>query len=228
MNEKRYKIVSGILAVAIYFFLLFLILYYFAYHKSTKNQHFVDKSEKGIVVSLADSSNIIHTSPSHKKVRKRVKKSHKPSKIYSKHIKRVQKPRKKIDTKKLFSHIKIPSSHTSVKREKPSPKTAKSQINSSSIKREKKEKGIENRYLANVERLLRGWPAQVNFAGEEIDIKLTIYSDGSFDYKILRLSQNPDFNHALINYLKQLQGIGFGSHNRKRPYEIEVKFIAHQ
>ncbi len=79
-----------------------------------------------------------------------------------------------------------------------------------------------------MERLLRGWPAQANFAGEEIDVILTIRNDGSFDYRIVRRSNNEEFNHALESYLRQLQRIGFGPHNRSRPYEIEVKFVAHE
>jgi protein TonB len=88
--------------------------------------------------------------------------------------------------------------------------------------------GTKNRYFAHIEQLLKGWPAQVNFAGEEIDVWLKVYNSGTFEFKIKKLSNNSEFNDALIAYLKQLQSIGFGPHNNDRPYEIEVSFIAHE
>ena len=133
--------------------------------------------------------------------------------------------KKKTDTKKLFSKIKI-----SQKKEKSNhSKNVSGSVGKrqQSLKKSSSESGTENAYLAHVEKKLRNWPAQVSFAGQEIDIWLKIYPGGNFEYKVLKLSGNPDFNRELINYLKQLQNIGFGPHGLGRPYEIEARFVAH-
>jgi|GEM_PF-460927 outer membrane biosynthesis protein TonB len=125
----------------------------------------------------------------------------------------------KIDTKKLFSSIKKPTS---------SQKDNNGKDGGDSIKKSQKAKGINSKYLAKVQKALMNWPAQANFAGEEIDVILKIYPSGNFEYKVQKLSRNMDFNRELFTYLRQLKQIGFGPHEGNRPYEIEVKFIAHE
>jgi len=121
-----------------------------------------------------------------------------------------KKPSKKVDTKKLFGSL-----------------NNKKNSKNDSIKKASNAKGINQKYLAKVQKALMNWPAQANFAGEEIDVILKIYPSGNFEYKVKKLSQNMEFNRELFNYLKQLKRIGFGPHEGNRPYEIEVKFIAH-
>ena len=228
---RRDKLVAGIAAFAIYLGVLSLIFYYFGYHSShNRATHFVEKNEKGIAVTLAGPTLPRAATLPHRKRQEEKKHHSKPrnvrneKKSSAKRRAKTSKPIKRPDTKKLFSHVKLPK-HKSVKSGGAGGEKKKGER---TLKKSKAESGVENAYLANVERLLKGWPAQANFAGEEIDIRLKIYSDGRFDYKILKLSGNPDFNHGLINYLKQLQRIGFGPHQRKKPYEIEVEFIAHE
>ncbi len=224
----REKLFAGIAALGIYLAVIALLLYYFGFRHSGKPTHFVKKNEKGITVTLAGPPK-----PSSKATPRKeaVKKKHhpKPRNIVSKKKSAPKKaakkaaPAKKPDAKKLFSKVKLPQE----KSQKSGGAAGERKRGQQSLKKSLSESGVENAYLAKVENLLKGWPAQANFAGEEIDIRLKIYKDGSFDYKILKLSGNPDFNRELINYLKQLQRIGFGPHARKKPYEIEVKFIAH-
>ena len=224
------KLLAGLAALGIYFALITMILYYFGYRSTEKKAtHFVRKNEKGIAVMLAGPP-----SPTSKRVirpkRKSRKKQHtKPRNVAVEKKSRERKtskkaiPKKRPDTRKLFSKVKIPSK----KKEHTGGAAGTKKRGERMLRRNRHESGMENAYLAKVENLLKGWPAQANFAGEEIDIRFNIYRDGSFDYKILKLSGNPDFNRELINYLKQLQRIGFGPHARKKPYEIEVQFVAH-
>ncbi|WP_456457706.1 TonB C-terminal domain-containing protein [Nitratifractor sp.] len=224
------KLITGLAALGIYFALITLILYYFGYRSNEKKAtHFVTKNEKGIAVTLAGPPSPTPKRAIRPKRESRKKQHPKPRNVTVAKKSPTQKaskkaiPKKRPDTKKLFSKVKIPSK----KKEHTEGASGTKKQGERTLKQNKHESGVENAYLAKVENLLRGWPAQANFAGEEIDIRLKIYKDGSFDYKILKLSGNPDFNRELINYLKQLQRIGFGSHARKKPYEIEVKFIAH-
>ena len=226
----REKLFAGLAAFGIYFLMLGLILYYFGYRHESRPTHFVQKNEKGIAVSLAGPS---RPGPRKTPAKTRPKPKHhpKPRNVTSKKAHPVKAPVKKApsrkhpDTKKLFSKVKLP------KKQPPRPgggKKGSTGKKGESLKKSSHDSGVENAYLARVESLLKGWPAQANFAGEEIDIRLTIYKDGSFDYKILKLSNNPDFNRELIAYLKQLQRVGFGPHRREKPYDIEVQFIAHE
>jgi len=228
----RRKLAAGLAAFGIYFAILAILLYYFGFHHENKPRHFVKKNEKGIAVTLAGAkapeppSKVQKSSAKkkrHPKPRNITQEKKTPSKAPAKK-KAPVKPKKRPDARKLFSKVKIPQKKE--RKKGGASGTKKSQQHS--IKKRAKEQGIENAYLAKVERLLKGWPAQANFAGQEIDVWLKIYPSGNFEYKVLKLSRNPDFNHELINYLRQLQGIGFGPHRRARPYEIEVRFVAHE
>jgi len=226
------KLTAGLAAFGIYFAILAILFYYFGYHRSAKPRHFVSKNEKGIAVTLAGAK---APNPPSKAPRSSTKKRYhpKPRNITAEkkapHKAPVRKalPKKSMkrpDTKRLFSKVKLPQKSD----RKKSGASGTKKSNTNSIKKPSRERGVENAYLAKVERLLKGWPAQANFAGQEIDVRLKIYPSGNFEYKVLKLSGNPDFNHELINYLHQLQSIGFGPHQYGRPYTLEVKFVAHE
>ena len=171
-----------------------------------------------------------------KKVVKKVRNIHKKSKKHPKKV--VKKPSKKVTKKpsKKLTSTKKPSKPTqsasslfkrlpkNIKNYQPSTQT--SGKGGKSIKKANSGKGIENRYFAKVQSMLKGWPAQSNFAGERVKVELTIYPTGLFDYKVLYRSLNPEFNRALKAYLEQLKRVGFGPHSNPRPYKIIVEFIA--
>jgi protein TonB len=96
-----------------------------------------------------------------------------------------------------------------------------------SLKEQKqRDSGVEDAYLAHVQEMLEGWPAQSDFAGEKVKVHLKIDPTGHFEFIIKRRSQNPAFNRALTDYLKQLQAFGFGPHRGSRTYLFEAEFIA--
>jgi len=227
MSDKLFATVTTV----VYIIILITLIAIFTHLNidSKKPIHYISKRGEAITVSLVPSTHInrhhhnkikhkikrkTKHKTRHKKVVKRakakkivkVKKQHKSSKKYTKKT-------KKVETKKLFS---------SINSNKQTTKTAKKK------KSNGEGNGVLNRYLASIEKRLRGWPAQSNFAGEEIDVRLKIYPSGQFDYKVMRYSDNQAFNDALISYLEQLRRYGFDPHSGNRAYEIEVKFIAHQ
>jgi protein TonB len=238
--EKHTKLISGILAVSIYLLFVGVLIAYFNHHKRIKRIHFVAKNDKQIVISLAslpeqtrsphrDKKRKIKTQRA-KKAAPRAKKKKIPSKS-SPHKKTVAKKRErkvveersksksKVDLNKLFKKVK--ERKPEVKKKKPPKKKSEQKR-----KGKEQDKGIEQAYFAKVERMLQNWPAQSDFAGEKIKVWLKIQPDGSFTFKIRSASGNAAFNDALIAYLKQLQSIGFGSHSRNRPYELDVEFVA--
>jgi len=179
------------------------------------------KSSKNRKKDIKKSKKVKKKKKKPKKIRNLKSKKNKPKKIVkkSKTKNKKSKPKKTIDAKSLFNNVKIDNS-AKIDNNRPKGNEGKS------LKKKNKSKGKENAYFAKVQEILKGWPAQSNFAGEKIKVELTIYSSGLFDYKILSRSLNPEFNKALNNYLQQLKKIGFGSHNNPKPYKIIVEFIA--
>lgn len=236
MMRDHFKATSGLIAVSIYLALAGTVLYYFNYRSSIKPVHYVEKNSNAIAVSLAGAKQ-----PTSKKEGKKKKKSKKPkaNKVRNitsktaapKRSRKAKKPAKKIKTSSLFSSVKSPKKPTKKTQDKKTPKKEKSasqKISESLKKPNNSDKGKENRYFAQIEQKLRGWPAQVNYAGEQISVHLRVYSDGSFEFRVKQLSANSEFNEALIAYLKQLQSIGLGRHSHNKPYEIDVEFEARE
>jgi protein TonB len=86
--------------------------------------------------------------------------------------------------------------------------------------------GVEDAYKSKVKSILQGWPAQSSYAGERAKISFVIQPNGDFDFKIIQPSANEEFNQGLVQYLKQLQRVGFGPHAGSRAYLFDVNFIA--
>jgi len=234
--KDHFKLYSAVIAVGVYLFLVTIVFYYFNYRNSKKSLHYVAKSSRTLSVTLTASGERAPKKVDKKKVLQKKSRKHqqKVRNISSKNpqkqkSKRQKKSVKKVKTKSLFASVKT-RAKPDKKREKRSIQGNKgvvlSRNNSRLKKEEKQDKGIENKYFASIEAKLRGWPAQVNYAGETISVQLTVYRTGAFDFQVKRHSANSEFNKALVAYLKQLQSIGLGSHNNEKPYEIEVLFEA--
>ena len=151
------------------------------------------------------------------------------------------KAKKKNNAKDLFANVKAPKKKNLIKvsdkpiKTKPKNnlikvtdnKISASQRISSSLKNQKSsDSGVENSYLAKVQSMLEGWPAQSDYAGEKVKVILYINPTGFFEFKLKTVSNNQNFNEGLTEYLMQLQEIGFGRHKGKRTYNFEAEFIA--
>ena len=235
--ENRFKLLSGLLALVVYFVLLGLLLNYFNHHTKKKSIHYADTSSKAIVVSLSSSSNKVD----------RVKKSSKPKEKSQSKVKpeEILKSKKTASQKKIKSVSPRPSKSSKInKQKKPKKKIKVSRLfdkidEKKPIKKEEKRttknrlkkgkgqnRGVKNVYFARVERMLQNWPSQSEFAGETIKVWLKIRQDGTFQFKLLSASSNEDFNLELIQYLQQLQRVGFAPHQNSRAYEVNVEFVA--
>ena len=234
--ENRFKLISGALAFFVYFVLLGLLLTYFNHHTKNKSIHYADKSSKAIAVSLSPSPNRVD----------RAKKSSKPKKKSQAKIKpkEILKPKKAASKKKIKSVSPKPSKTTKTNKKKPEKKIKMSKLfdkinrkrpiekkeKKTTKKRLKKEKGqdrgVKNAYFARVEGMLQNWPSQSEFAGETIRVWLKIRQNGTFEFKILSASNNEDFNTGLVQYLQQLQRVGFDPHHNSKAYELNVEFVA--
>ncbi len=235
---------SGIYALLIYIILIISLFSYFtASTEKPKSVHYVKKNDNQIAIGLStaptkQSTPISKPKLKPKKQTKKKKKTNKKPKVTKakkRPPKKISKPKKKIEKKdekkpkpelkKLFENIK---------ENKPSPQTkeisqvkddANKHITSSMKNVQNKDKGIINKYFAKIEETLYYWPALSGFEGERAQVWLKIQKDGSFAFRLTKYSNNPDFNNGLIQYLKQLQRVGFARHQYKRPLEAKVEFI---
>ncbi|CAA6804362.1 MAG: M-like protein [uncultured Sulfurovum sp.] len=83
------------------------------------------------------------------------------------------------------------------------------------------EKGIENAYIAKVERHMMNWNA-VGAKGQWVTINLTIFNSGKFRYTSLGVSGA--MQSSLKQYLNTLNRMGLGRHKKSSPYSIQVRF----
>lgn len=167
---------------------------------------------------------VVKKKPVKKKVKKKPKK--KPKKNHTKDLfANVKAPKKKNIINVTDQPLKSKPKHNLIKMTD-NPKSATSRINNSLKNQKSKQRGVENAYLAKVQSLLEGWPAQADYAGEKVKVILHIRPSGFFEFKIKSASRNPDFNRGLTEYLEQLQEFGFGPHNGGRTYNFEAEFIA--
>jgi len=179
----------------------------------------------------------------HKKITKKEPKRVQKKVIHKKVVQKDTNRTKKHIVKKqdLFASIKVPKKHNilvisdkpivskpknnliKISDKKPS---ALQKVNNSLRKQKSMDSGVTNLYLARVQEMLEDWPAQSDFAGQSVKVLLYIKPSGMFDFEIKSASTNPEFNQALVDYLKQLQVFGFGKHEGSRTYRFEANFVA--
>lgn len=205
---------------------------------SAKSKKVTKKKEKAKAIKKVQKK----STPKPKKTTKKrvIKEKIVKKKAVKKKVLKKPKP-KKNNTKDLFANVKAPKKKNIIKvsdkpvKSKPKknlikmtdkPKSATSRINNSLKDQKSKETGVESAYLAKVQSLLEGWPAQSDYAGEKVKVILYISPSGFFDFKIKSASRNEDFNRGLTEYLEQLQEFGFGRHKGGRVYNFEAEFIA--
>ncbi len=182
--------------------------------------------------------------PKKKQIKKKVIKEKVVKKVVKKKDENLTKPKKVNKPKDLFANIspsKKPKPKPKLKLEvtdkpvkpkknnliKVSDKPSASNLVSNSLKMQKQmDSGVEDAYLAKVQSMLEGWPAQSEYAGEKVKVILYIDPTGFFEFKVKSASNNPDFNAGLTEYLEQLQEFGFGRHKGNRTYNFEAEFIA--
>ena len=176
-----------------------------------------------------------------KVIKEKIVKKVKPKKKTKKIVKKPP-PKKVNKPKDLFANVssskKPPKKNTIKVSSKPikpkkndlikvSNKPSASDLVSSSLKIQKKsDRGIENAYFALIEEKLKGWPAQSDYAGEMAKVWIKVEPSGRFIFKVTTASAIDAFNTGLIDYLKQLQRIGFGPHKGNRAYTLNVEFVA--
>ncbi|MDD5406759.1 MAG: TonB C-terminal domain-containing protein [Sulfurovaceae bacterium] len=209
------------------------------------------KQQKEITLPQEQVENNLKSKPKEIRVQKKAEPIpvEKPKEIVTKikkqEIKKIQndqliqnKNNKPKNTGDLFANIKSDAPITPVSKPKPlaskqstQTNTAKSTSNAASelINNEfgkNGNKGVEDAYKSRVKSILQGWPAQSSYAGERAKISFVIQPNGDFDFKIIKPSSNEEFNQGLVQYLKQLQKVGFGPHAGSRAYLFDVDFIA--
>ncbi len=176
-----------------------------------------------------------------KVVKKKVIKEKVRKKSVKKKDENLSKPKKRNKAKDLFANVKTPKKKNIIKvsskpiKTKPknnlikvteNRKSASERIKSSLKDQKSSDSGVESAYLAKVQSMLEGWPAQSEYAGQKVKVILYIDPTGFFEFKLKTASNNPNFNTGLTEYLEQLREIGFGRHKGTKTYQFEAEFIA--
>jgi len=219
-----------------------LLLYYFASHSNNKPIHYVKKNENKIQVTLySPPQNNTHKETSESqpkktkpkrvirekvvKKKKRVVKKKSSSDLFA-NVKMKKKKKKEVSRKKKSSKKNVENVKSVLSKSTKRKESVSQHIKSSLKKQKNSDSGIENEYLSKVQEMLEGWPAQSEYAGENVKVLLYIETNGMFTFKLKTISGNVDFNRGLSEYLTQLKINGFGYHKGGRTYKIEVEFIA--
>lgn len=250
MIKKSSTYISGFLAFSIYFAVIGLLIFYFNTRDEKKAKRYVKKDEHRIQVALSSPQQPVQpVQPKiiKKKIKPKPKQQTKKKVIKEKVVKKpvkkkdenLTKPKKAKDlfanispTKKPKPKLKLEMTDKPLKVNKSnlikvSDKPSASHLVSDSLQKQKQmDSGVEDAYLAKVQNLLEGWPAQNEYAGEKVKVILYINPTGFFEFKVKSASNNPDFNSGLTEYLEQLQEFGFGRHKGNRTYNFEAEFIA--
>ena len=154
---------------------------------------------------------------------------------------KISKPKKvkKKKTVDLFSNVKTKKKKIDIKlsdtpvlkqvkknliKVTEAPPSALAKINQSLKEQKSMDSGVENAYFAKVQSMLQAWPARSEFLGEEATVTLFIKPTGKFEYQVTSSSNDEAFGKSVVDFLNQLQNIGFGRHNAGRTYEFEVEF----
>ena len=176
MMKHNPKLLSGLLAVGIYFGIIALVFYYFGYHSKQAPKHYVTQNAKSIAVSLSPPRQTKQPKKTPRPARTKppeTKRSHtRPKPIVTKKTAPIRpKPKrkltKKVKAKRLFAHVKTSQkSHP-----KPKPKKAKStppsrhragkipgKSSDQALKQQKaRDKGIKAYFTTNVDDNRRTW-----------------------------------------------------------------------
>jgi len=151
----------------------------------------------------------------------------KPKKIKTKKaidlFSNVDTKKKKIDIKMTDNPIKKKVRKNLINLTDATP-SAIEKINKSLKNKKNMDTGEENAYFSKVQNMLQSWPARSDFLGEEAKVSLFIKPTGKFEFQVTYATSNISFGKSIMNFLEQLQHIGFGRHNAGRTYEFEVEF----
>ena len=105
MKEQKLRIVWGVVAVAIYLFVISLLFLYFNHHESETKKHYVKKDEHRIQVGLSAPRKKVLPKKQKKKESKK-KQSSKPKKVHRKPAKKQQSQKKVIKEKLVKKSLK--------------------------------------------------------------------------------------------------------------------------
>jgi len=240
--KDKFFVFGGVVSIGFYIALLIGLYFYLKDYHSKK---YLSSGDKGVAISLA--------SIPQKEVKKNtpIKKAQPPKKVLKPQTPKMQKPKpkpKKMEPKKPIVKKVAPKPKVTKKKPTPKPKPKSvddlfSDIKTSKPKEKKKNfikttdkptssskssgQGKQQAYIKKIYSTLEnGIPMDEKFAGSQVNVKLTIYNNGDFRFRIVRYDSNTEFNEMIIQYLEQLQSIGLDRHSSAKAYVFTVELIA--
>ncbi len=249
-RDFRYFLLGGV--ASILFYILVIALFFLFFNDAKHAKRYVPKVSQSIEVSIMQAPKKKRRDEMTKEAKKEAVTAKKKPLVKAKpkpvvREKRVGKPA----VASLFSNVKTtePIGASKAARLANAPKIRYRPENEASTKTTKRARelvrdinlskpsinisaksggqGEVNAYMTKIYELLyASWQPDAIFAGAHATVRMTIASDGNFDFSLLYPSDNQAFNESLIEYLKQLQTKRLPPHKGKRDLVIDVEFKA--
>ncbi len=253
-KARQYFVIGGFAAFTLFSLLIALLFLFFNHYQQSK--HYVPKQTDSIEVSILQLPSPSKSKPKPVAKSVQHSKEHQKAPIAKSKREAVTKKVKATNSRpaiaSLFKGVKIKEPHdvttpsarlanapkihyksTTKEREQTTQKAESLvrnlQLSQPTIHIASKAsgQGEVDAYLSQLYELFhKTWQPEAFYAGAHATIQFEIASDGTFNYHLLRPSDNQAFNQSLIEYLEQMKAKGFPPLTRNRDLVIDVEFKA--
>ncbi len=243
-KRTNYNLIGFSLAICLYLVVILTLAFYLQ-GKIKKNVNYTIKKNSIMDITLVERKPKKIVKKTKKTQKKAVKKKiisrkPKPKKIAKKTQKKVSLKGmfKKIDTKKI-----IEPKQEMAKQSRKKPVIAKKSVEEpvkkefakkvvESLNFEKPQniksenKGIYDKFKGEVQKILyENWQDTIDtVSGNSATVEIYIDSDGTFSYKIVKLSYNDEFNSKLVDFLEEMRDKEFPPFTEGGIFKLTVDF----
>jgi len=247
-KRTNYNLIGFSLSTLLYLVVILSLAFYLQ-EKIRKNIDYTVNKKSVLDVTLVKRKPKKIIKNSKKQRKKTIKKTTKKKKIITKPKpkKSAQKPQKKISLKGMFETIDINKTielkqeRVKVSRKKESTKDknilksskkelAKKAVESLSFEKPKNMKssknGIYDKYRGEVQQILyENWQDTIDtVSGNRATVEIFVDKEGTFSYKIVKLSYNDEFNSKLVDFLEEMRDKKFPPFTEGEIFKQQVEF----
>jgi hypothetical protein len=237
MQDKRYFYIAGTISLTLYFTFCFFLLIYVNAPKPKK----YDAFSKTTVLELE----LISTKDTKNRIEKKVEKV--VEKVVEKSTSKSSE--KKADFKSLFANVKTTNKTVAQKEVNNVVSSSDPSRYKSKFEKQKKSNNVSvskllsdiktttkmsisasakndnDPYYSKIYELLASrWTPTTVGANLEAKVLVIISSNGEFDYRFIKYSNDDRFNDSLKNFLESQKSVAYPPHNKGNRTDIEVLF----
>ncbi len=244
-RKSSYNFIGFSLALIIYLIVIISLAFYLQ-SKIKKNIDYTLNKKSILDVTLIERKKPNKISKKVKKVvkkvvkKKRVSTKPKPKSVAKKVQKKISLKGmfNKIDTKKIvepkqeqaLQSRKKPIKVKENRQEQTKNQLAKKLVNSLSFKKSQNIKssknGIYDKFKGKIQQILyENWQDTIDtVSGNSATVEIYIDKEGTFSYKIVKLSYNDEFNSKLVDFLEDMRDKEFPPFDEGEIFKLQVEF----